>query len=60
MKYFNAGMACEDSLAELSRKGGEECCIVGTIFKKMDLKPSILKEISVKVGVDRQPPPPSL
>ena len=38
------------SLAALHESRGEKCCIVGTLFKKMDLKPSILKEISATVS----------
>lgn len=27
----------------------ERCCVIGTLFKKMELKPNILKEISANV-----------
>jgi len=30
----------------LELKGGEDCCVIGTIFKDMKLKPSIMNEYS--------------
>lgn len=51
--FAGAGADCPiKRLMEL--KVGERCCVIGTLFKKMDFKPSILKEISAVVGVCSQ------
>lgn len=47
---FCLGEECEVlKLSELHDKIGEQCIIIGTLFKHQELKPSILKEISEEV-----------
>lgn len=43
-------------LSDISR-GTSECIIIGTVFRKMEMQPTILKEVCAEEGVLPLPPP---